>query len=221
MITRTFASLLPVTCVTALYYIGPFFFTLSDNYHRQIIEREVLYLSKLSVLSSLSLGYKNLLSDMLWLSTINYFGKHYRTDQDYRWLAHRCNLVTELNPKAYSAYTFCALMLAWENGDASSAYKLLSQAIENYPARWEPYYYRGFIALFFFKNERSAQHDFLKASSLPGVHKSVVALAARKVLDLENKDNAREILMQMLQNTESGIARDVIRNKLKEYEYIR
>src|SRR5204863_759985 len=61
---------------------------------------EILYVPNGTGLRFMSFGYTNILANLLWFNTINYFGKHYRADRNYKWLGHMCGLVTELDPHA-------------------------------------------------------------------------------------------------------------------------
>jgi len=204
-------------CISLLCMVqGPLLLA-AEKAKKQIEGKEVLYLPQATAFAPLSLGYKNLLSDVFWFSTINYFGVHLNSDRDYRWLAHRCQLVTELKPKAFEVYSFCALMLAWEQNDARGAISLLNRAIENFPEKWEFYYYRGFYYLYFLKDALNARNDFLQASKLPEVPELVVALAARKTLDLENPEQAESILSEILKTNRDPIVKNVIERKLREY----
>jgi len=125
--------------------------------------------------------------------------------------------VTELKPKAYEVYSFCSLMLAWEQNDPGAAINMLSRAIANFPDTWEFYYYRGFYYLYFLKDELNARNDFLYASKLPQVPQLVVALAARKTLDLDNQEQAESILSEILESNKDPMVKDVIERKLREY----
>ena len=95
----------------------------------QVREAEVLYLPNGTALDFISFGYRNFLADVLWFQTVNYFGKHFRTDRNYEWLAKMCDLVTDLDPGAAHAYEFAALMLAWLSGVVLGILGLLSAAI--------------------------------------------------------------------------------------------
>jgi hypothetical protein len=194
-----------------------------QKYHHEITYKkglqEVLYLPAKEALIPLSLKYQNVLGHYFWFSTVNYFGKHYRTDQDYRWLSHRCDLVTELNPKSYQVYQFCFLMLTWEQNAPERGVEILNKAIAVFPEKWELYYYRGFSHMFFLKDEIRARDDLLKAATLPGVHPSVVSLAAKKTfLTTGSTQEAKELLEGMLKGTVDPLTRDAIIDKIKKLE---
>jgi hypothetical protein len=210
-------SAILLICVLLISVVqGPFLLA-AEKAKARIEGQEVQYLPKVTALVPLSLGYRNVLSDMFWFTTINYFGAHLHSDRNYRWLYHRCQLVTELKPRAYDVYSFCALMLAWEHNDPQSAINILNRAVENFPDSWEFYYYRGFYYLYFLKDELNARNDFLQSSKSPEVPGFVVSLAARKTLDLNDQDEATSIFSEVLKNNYDPMVKEVIERKLREY----
>ena len=72
---------------------------------------EPVYLPRAEYLRPMSLGWQNVLADILWFRTISYFGEHYRSDRTYPWLAQMCDLVTDLDPRAEHVYRFAGFIL--------------------------------------------------------------------------------------------------------------
>lgn len=187
----------------------------------QMQEREALYLPSGKGLQAISFGYTNVLSDILWFNTINYFGKHHRSDQNYHWLAHMCNLVSDLNPRALHVYDFCGTMLAWEANNAQASIDLFSKAIKHHPSEWKLYYQRGFAYMFFMKDAERSQADFIKASTLPDAHPLVKRLAAKRLAASESADAAIEFLTDMLQHEKDDAGRSALESRLREAYYER
>lgn len=183
--------------------------------------REALYLPSGKGLQALSFGYENVLADVLWFNTINYFGKHHRSDQNYRWLAHMCNLVSDLNPRALHVYDFCGTMLAWEANSAQASVDLFSKAIAQFPDEWKLYYQRGFAYMFFLKDTERAQADFLKSATLPGAHSLVKRLAAKRLAASESADAAIEFLTDLLQGEKDPAEKSALESRLREAYYER
>jgi len=149
--------------------------------------REALYLPNGQALELLSLGYKNALSDYFWFKTINYFGKHFSSDRGYRWLSHMCNLVVDLDPSKIFAFEFCGNMLAWEASRPEEAVGILDKAVSSHPNNWKFLYMRGFMQMFFLKNELAAQKDLAQAAKLPDAPPIAARLAAKKMLSHDPK----------------------------------
>lgn len=162
---------------------------------------ELRYLPSGRNIKGICLGYRNVLADLLWFNTINYFGKHYSGDRDLRWLSHMCELVAELDPKAHHVYEFCGAMLAWEQGEPESAYKILSTGVKNLPDSWYMRYLRGFTALYFLKDQQLAKDDFVNATNIPGCPPFIARLAASTLTELEDPRVAVAFLNDMIERT--------------------
>lgn len=177
--------------------------------------KEVLYIPDGTALDVLSFGYKNVLSDILWFKTVSYFGKHYKSDQDYTWLSHMCSLITDLNPHAEHVFSFCSTMLSWEVKQPKAAHALISKAIATSPYYWRNYYLRGFISMYFLDDPNGAKEDFTLAAKLPNAPAFVARLAASK-MSLSDPQAAVDFLTQMLRTTEDPNQRASLEDKLHQ-----
>lgn len=177
---------------------------------------EPIYLPRAELLRPLSLGYHNVLADVLWFRAINYFGKHYRSDRTYPWLAHICDLVTDLDPRAEHVYRFAGLILPWEAGEVDAGIRMLEKGARAIPESWGLAYYLGFT-YFFFKNdvERAAAH-LQRAVHLPGVHPGVAQLATLITTEASGPHAAMAFLRDLEQNAESQQVRSVIQRNMQE-----
>ena len=164
----------------------------------QAQEREVLYLPNGAALELMSFGYRNVLANLLWFNTINYFGKHFRSDHSYTWLKHMCGLVSTLDPKAEHVYEFCGMMLAWEGADPQSAILLLNRAIAANPQSWRFYYLRGMNWALFFRDELRAQADFAQGAKQPAAPPFMARLAVKTLANLDRPETAVAFLKEMI-----------------------
>lgn len=180
---------------------------------------EVLYLPSGKALQFSSFGFRVFLSDLLWFNTINYFGKHYAGDRNYRWLSHMCDLVTTLDPRKEFAYDFCSTIISWEAGLPADSLRLLSRAIDNFPANWRFYYLRGFTHMYFLKDEEAARRDFTQASRLPDAHPIVARLAAKKMALSGNLEDALTFLSEMLRSSRNQYQQQALEQRYRELRY--
>jgi hypothetical protein len=179
--------------------------------------REMLYLPDGRLLDFASFGYQNVVADFLWFKTINYFGKHHgKGEGSLRWLYHMCDLVTTLDPGARHVYEFGATMLSWEFQSYEQAVKLLTKATEVFEDDWHFFYLRGFTKMFFLKDTVGAKADFVKAATLPEVHPVVVSLASKKVTQLDDPQNAVDVLENLLRSSKDPNVREVLEKRLQE-----
>jgi len=180
---------------------------------------EPLYLPNGRAIELLSFGYRNALSDYLWMQTISYFGKHYQSDKKYDWLAHQCKLVTKLNPKSFEPFYLCTSLLAWEANDPASAIELLDEAVNAQPDTWLFFYFRGFYRLYFNHDNHGAKSDFIAASKRPDAHPIAARLASKSMAELESSESAIEFLTSAINATQDENARNALQARLKELVY--
>lgn len=177
---------------------------------------ETMYLPNGKALSVLALGYKNVVSNLLWFKTISYFGKHYRSDQNYCWLAHMADVVTSLDHNSTHVFEFVSTILSWEAGKPQDAIVLLTKAIQYHPENWKFYYLRGFTYMFFLKQNDKARDDFVSASKLPDAHPLVTRLAATTVAQQDSPEAAVDFLRGALLTIKDSNARNALEEKLRE-----
>ncbi len=138
-----------------------------------------VYLPEVDTIRLVTLGFDPFFSDIIWFSTVNYFGKQFRGSGDYRWLKQRCDLVLKLQPKAKERFDFCATLLAWVVKDVEASNQILGQAIEAYPEDWRFYYLRGFNYWYFQNRQKEGADELTVAASLPGSPSMLPSLTAR------------------------------------------
>jgi hypothetical protein len=182
-------------------------------------DAEVLYLPSGKALRFLSLGFQNALADLLWFNTVSYFGKHFRSDKDYRWLEHMCGLVTDLDPRAQHVYEFCSTMEAWELNRPEVAEALLTKGIAVLPDKWRLLYLRGFSRMYFLHDEARAQEDFVRAARLPDAPPFIAKLASKKIANLDSPEAALEFLIDIYKGTQDPNARRALQHRILQTRY--
>ncbi|RMG43061.1 MAG: hypothetical protein D6719_04590 [Candidatus Dadabacteria bacterium] len=176
---------------------------------------EAMYLPDGHGLEIISFGYRNLLADILWFNTINYFGKHFKGDRNYRWLYHMCKLVTKLDPDAEHAFKFCATMLSWEANRPELAINLLNKAIQHDPTRWPYYYLRGFTNMFFIEDIEAARKDFAAAAKHPDAPREFLKELTAK-LGKKDPRTRVQVLQNLLNRAEDPNEKRALTEKLKD-----
>lgn len=179
-------------------------------------EHPPLYLPSAEYVRLVTLGFNNFSSNIFWFTTINYFGKHYAGDRDYRWLFNMCDLVTELDANKEFVYEFCGTLLSWEAKDATLSNKILDKAIKHFPKSWRYYYLRGFNFWYFLENIEAARHDFEVASKLDGAPHFITTITSRLIASSDNVDTAVSFLQDALQRTKDQTAQKALKKKLKQ-----
>lgn len=184
------------------------------------LKDELMYFPNGQALRLISFGFDNTLADILWFQTVSYFGKHYRSDKNYAWLEHMCQVVTDLDPAHMDIYEFCSLLLAWENNKPQKAAQLLEKAINFKPDYWRNYYLRGMTSIIFKLDTDQALKDFIAASKLPDCPVFMKELASRKLGKLQSPEDTISFLKDMAERATEDSQKAALteRYKLALYE---
>ncbi len=188
----------------------------SEKVHRAApvieIETPPLYLPDAKTVRLATLGFNPFFSDVLWFSTVNYFGKQFRGNGDYRWLRQRCELVLELQPKAAERYEFCATLLSWVAKDVNGSNLILDRATAAYPDDWRYYYLRGFNRFYFQKDLAAGAEELKHAVALPNAPQMLASLASRLLSD--DPLAAVQFLQDSLKRTPDPSAKQALSERL-------
>ena len=177
---------------------------------------DLVYLPDASRLRPLALGYDNVLADLVWFRTIDYFGAHYTSDKTYPWLASMCELVTDLDPRAKDVYRFAALILPWEAHDPDAAIRLLEKGTRALPRSWSLYYHLGVIHYLFKGDYDAAAGHLTRAAELPKAPPFVARFAAILQTQRQGPQTTIAILEQMRDQATSRETREVVERSLRD-----
>jgi hypothetical protein len=178
--------------------------------------REPVYLPRAEYLQPMSLGWRNVLADIIWFRTISYFGEHYRGDRIYPWLAQMCELVTDLDPRAEHVYRFAGAILPWEADQVDAGMRLLEKGVQQFPDSWTLRYYLGF-EYYFFKNDNARALEHLRrAMQLPGVHPSIGRLVAVLAAEQYGPTTTLAFLAELERDVDSADLREMVRENMRE-----
>lgn len=175
-----------------------------------------VYLPRAEYLRPMSLGWQNVLADVLWFHTISYFGEHFRNDRTYPWLARMCDLITDLDPRAEHVYRFAGFILPWEADEVDQGIHLLEKGARQFPESWLLEYYIGFNYYFFKDDYVQAIAHMQRAMELPDVHPSVAALVAVLSAEQYGPDTTVAFLSELERTVDSPELRQVVEEKLQE-----
>lgn len=99
-------------------------------------EEEVSYLPSPALARRLAFGYDHLAADLMWLRTVQYFGKHLETDGKFPRLRALLEVTVGIDPHFIEAYRYGALFL-WIAGDIPGTPAFLEEGYFHNPQRWE------------------------------------------------------------------------------------
>jgi len=138
----------------------------------------LLYLPSGRYLKVASLGFEEILADLIYLWSIQYYG-NYNIEDRYRYLEHIYDqVVSELDPHYLDPYLVGSLIMNLEAHDPELALRLLDKGISNNPDRWILAFEAGFLCYNDLGDYVRAASYFEKALKAPDVHPLVRRLNA-------------------------------------------
>jgi len=179
---------------------------------------ELMYLPESHVLRAASLGYTNVVADFIWLRAIQYYGEHRLSDRNYPQAERLFQSIYDLDPAFKGATRFGALVLAQDAGNAKGALALLERAERDHPNAWEYPFDQGFIRQSISKEFAAASSDYLRASTRPGAPDLAVRLAGLSATRLGDRQAAREVWQQILNDPPNELTRRIAERGLKNLD---
>jgi len=131
-------------------------------------QEELLYLPSGKVLHIVSLGFDQVVADIIFIKMIGYFATHNTTDHTYTWLYHMADITTDLDPYFKFPYVFAGLLLNLEANQFDNARLILEKGMAVYPDDW---YFPFLLGLNYFFHDgdliRAAEY-FERSNRLEG-----------------------------------------------------
>ncbi|MEJ2721950.1 MAG: hypothetical protein P8181_12555 [bacterium] len=128
---------------------------------------ESLYLPSGKFVKEVSLGYRQLAADLVWLSAVQYYGGFRKGDHDLRYFQGLIDLVTTLDPNFVFAYVFGALVVSEDLGAFNEGADMLKCGMAANPTAWELPFEIGFLSYVNHVDNAVAARYFDLASRMP------------------------------------------------------
>ncbi|MDO8512915.1 MAG: hypothetical protein Q7S37_00210 [bacterium] len=166
-----------------------------------------------AVLKKTSFGLDNLIADIMWLQTIQYYGGGLPNER-YRELPIMIETVTDLDKKFAYPYSFGLLMLPGE-GFVKDAIKLGDKGLKIKEMRdnWEIPYYLAMIYRFNLHDNKMAAKYFEMASKIDGAPEMAAIMAG---INYE-KVNQRLLAYKLYEGIYQKAKNKQVRKRAKEY----
>jgi hypothetical protein len=165
------------------------------------------------------MGFHAAYADYMWIKTTLYFGAHFLTDQQYRWLTHLVDLVTRLNPNFYPAYEFAGLMIPDICQDPAAARVILERGVSSsVNNKWKLWYYLGMLYYRYYDDKKDAAQCLARAATQPNAPGFKLAgIAAAMFRKGGASGEGREFLEFMYATSENPEVKRYVLAKLKAY----
>ena len=186
----------------------------ADRAHGQ----ELLYYPNGQFLKEAALGYDQAASTMAWLRTVQYYGEHKRGDQEFDYMYHLCDVVTDLDPHFEEPYIFGSFVLHSEGGRPAEGMDLLAKARRANPDSWRILFETGFENYIFWNRYAEATLYFQAAAVKPGAPEYTTRFAAYVAQKAGELETSALLWKEMAQRTDNPKLRDLALERAGEIE---
>jgi tetratricopeptide (TPR) repeat protein len=158
-----------------------------------------------------ALGHRTFLSDLYWLSAVQYIGEPKADQRGFDKLFPLVDLVTDLDPRHGYAYQTAGIVLS-AVGRIDESNRILEKGMEKGPPYWTYPYYLAFNHWFYLGDYPTAARYAEKAARMPGASPNISQLA----LSLASKSGTPEVALQMLEELRSTVKDEATAARLAE-----
>jgi len=173
-------------------------------------------LPQAETLKVVSLGYRHVVADLLWLQTVQAMGETTMSEESGRWVYHALDVATTLDPKFVLAYqagaiALCTMVVLPEESNA-----LLEKGMRNNPDEWKLPFMLGINYYFEFHDDHKAARYIAHASRLPGAPEYLATFAARLYASAREPQAAIDFLAQVYERTTDDNLKGILDQRVKE-----
>jgi hypothetical protein len=180
---------------------------------------QTLYVSSGEYLKKMVPGFENVLADIYWLRTVQYFGREhlFATDSRFDLLYPLVDITTTLDPRLTKAYKYGAIFLCeWKpvgKGDAPAGIRILEKGVRAQPNNWRLRQDLGYFRYLFLDDAEGGAAILFEAAKLPGAPYWLVNLGETILLKGKgpgtDRRGAREMWRRIYEQEEDkGLLRD-------------
>jgi len=158
-----------------------------------------------------SLGHRTMMSDLYWLSTVQYIGERKADARGWDKLYPLVDLVTDLDPRHGYAYQTAGIVLS-AAGRLDESDRILEKGIARGPPYWTFPYYLSFNAWFYRGDYAAGARWAEQAARTPGASPNISHLA----VSLASKSGTPEQAIEMLEILRATVQDEASAGRLDE-----
>lgn len=176
---------------------------------------QFMYLPNGEYLRIASLGYRELVADILWIQAIQVMGERKVSETAGHWLYRALDVITTLDPKFVRAYEAGGLALTTLVVLPEESNQLLKKGALHNPTEWKLPFLLGINYYFELYDDAKAAEYISAASHLPGAPQVLPAMAANLYVSAKSPQQAVDLLAAVYHNTTDENAKKLLELRLK------
>lgn len=183
---------------------------------------DTAYVIPSPILKVMSLEFKGLTSDIMFLRAIVFFGGLLERGNiqetkkwEWRWIHDTLNASTDLDPYFYDPYYFGEAQLTWGPNMIREVNVMLDKGIRHREWDWMLPFFVGFNHFYFLQENDKASDYLMEASKRPGASSQLASLAIRLAYKGRRTENAIVFIEQMLKEEKNESVRKDFETRLE------
>jgi hypothetical protein len=176
---------------------------------------ELAYLPKGPYLRLASLGYRQIVADIIWLQAVQHLGAPKDTSEGYRWTYHAVDVLTDLDPMFVPAYQAAGTILGVWAGRTHESIAILRKGMRHNPDVWQFPFLIGYDFFYELCDPSSAAQYLQMAALLPGAPDYLPRLASRMAVEAGDPEAALEFLERFLRQTKEERLRETLVERIR------
>lgn len=153
-------------------------------------------------------------ADIAWFQTVQYYGKHRKTDQDFHMMKHLASVIADLDPTFQGVFRFVGFSLGQEGHDMQAGLAVLKRAVAENPGNWQTWFDVGFLYFVSGRDYPHATYYLKRAAALPNSPAYVHRLAGWVAGKAGYTRTATAFWTEILLNTDNVELRQIARKYL-------
>jgi len=178
--------------------------------------QQMSYLPDGHVLKIASVGYREIVADLLWLQVIQAMGEKHVSKEVGQWIYRAFDVITTMDPKFVRAYEAGGHALCTIVTMPEESIRLLEKGIRHNPQEWRLSFVLGINLYFELGEDQKAAEAMAIASRVPGAPDIVARLAARMLVSAKSPHQAVELLAKVYEDTADENVRTLLDQRLRE-----
>ncbi len=198
--------------------VGYMQFIYDSHYSYFALHKTFVTLPPGKTMKILSFGFHNLMADMLFIWSIQFYSTYNLTNR-FDYLEHIFNTITDVNPRYKEPYIVGSWIMALEARDIRMAMRLLEKGAKNNPEEWIFDYELGFYAFKNLRNYPLAEKYFKESASKPNAPSMLERRWAHMVYMRDNLQYAYELWLDIYKKSKKLLERDSAANHLHQIKF--
>jgi hypothetical protein len=169
-----------------------------------------------ALLKAMSLGFRNVVADLLWLQAVQAIGERKVTQEAGKWIYRAMDLITTLDPKFVEAYEAGGIALCTVVVMPNESNLILEKGMRNNPKEWSLPFMLGINYYFEFGDDAKAAEYIAKAATIGGGPEYLASFASRLYMTAKEPQKSIDFLAQSYEQASDPQMKGFLEFRLKE-----